>query len=105
MTITEWLAARTPAPPEVLLRRIARALGVEGSRPVSDAHDVLVAAGERIAADVLAGGGTSRDTALDLLAADALVTYAFEAPSEGPRELVSRAERSMARIARLGTGS
>ena len=105
MTITEWLAARTPAPPAALAQRIARAVGDEGSRSVADAHEVLVTAGERIAGEVLSGGGTSRDAALDLLAADALVTYAFEALSQRPRELARGAERSMARIAILGTAS
>lgn len=105
MTIDEWLATRVPRPPAALAQRIAFELGVDASRPVEEAHQVLVAAGERIAADVLRIGGTSRDAALDLLAADALVTYAFEVPAAGPRELADRAATSMARIAALGTAS
>ena len=105
MSITDWLATREPVPPEALAHRIERAIGNDGARPVEDAHEVLVAAGERIAAAVLEGGGTSRDTALDLLAADALVTYAFEASSATPRDIARHAAASMARIAALGSAS
>jgi hypothetical protein len=56
-------------------------------------------------ADLLALGCAQRDRALDLLAVDALVTYAFEAASESPDTLASRATNAMMVIARLVTPS
>jgi hypothetical protein len=53
-------------------------------------------------AEVLADGCTARDAALDLLTADALVTYAFEAAAESPREVDAIAAEAMQRIARIG---
>jgi hypothetical protein len=50
---------------------------------------------------LLASGSTSRATALDLLAVDALVTYAFQAGADDPARLEERAARAMARIALL----
>jgi hypothetical protein len=46
-------------------------------------------------------GCTCRAQALELLAADALVTYAFEAASEEPEALAARADEAMRRIAEL----
>ncbi len=48
---------------------------------------------------------STRDSALDLLAADALVTYAFEAASESPLELAQRATDAMVRMAVLGAAT
>ncbi len=64
--------------------------------------DVFLAAGERLVADLLQSNSTSRGSALDLLAADALVTYAFEAASDVPSGLEARASAAMTRIAALG---
>ena len=44
----------------------------------------------------------SRAQALDLLAADALLTYAFEAAADEPQSLVARADDAMLRIAEVG---
>ena len=49
-------------------------------------------------ARVLADGATARAAAIDLLAADALVTYAFEAASESPDRLPDLAHRAMTRL-------
>ena len=57
---------------------------------------------ERLVGGLLAGDCTSRDCALDLLTADALVTYAFEAAEQSPGDLVPRAAAAMRRIAALG---
>jgi hypothetical protein len=69
---------------------------------VDDVAVTLLAAGERLVGSLLDDEATSRGSALDLLAADALVTYAFEAASERPAELSARAASAMARIAALG---
>jgi uncharacterized membrane protein len=59
-------------------------------------------AAERVVAELLRQGRTGRESAADLLAADALVTYAFEAASEDPTSLEQRARHAMNRLARLG---
>jgi uncharacterized membrane protein len=102
VTIGAWLAARVPAPPEALRARLEAQLGDALSDDAREAPSRFLAAGERLAATLLASGSTSRDSALDLLAADALVTYAFEAASEAPADLATRASEAMVRIAALG---
>ena len=71
-TVGAWLAGREPAPPPALAE-----------------------------ARLLREAATTRESALDLLAADALVTYAFEAAADEPDTLPARVERATARIARL----
>jgi hypothetical protein len=105
VTVGEWLAARTPRPPRVLGARIGLAMGESLSLDLAHAPEALLAAGERVIAELLRGGSTTRESALDLLTADALVTYAFEAAAESPADLVPRASDAMMRIAALGAGS
>lgn len=100
-TVADWLGQREPAPPEALLRRLHEALGADASRHAGDTADVCLAAGERLLGAVLRRDEASRDCALDLLAADALVTYAFEAASAEPASLPPRAMQAMRRIASL----
>lgn len=99
-----WLAGRTPAPPDALAARIHDALAaaqdddaaVDAARPAA-----WLAAAEAVLARVLADGATgtrSRDAALDLLAADALVTYAFEAAADAPARLPAVARDAIARL-------
>jgi len=52
-------------------------------------------------ADMLRVGCLTRDSALDLLAVDALVTYAVEAAADDPDRLDARTEAALARIAEL----
>jgi len=73
-----WLDARRPAPPPTLRAHLGRRAQ---DRP--DAlPDHLADAGRVLLARVLARPEAGRELALDLLAADALVTYAFEAQAE-----------------------
>jgi hypothetical protein len=101
-TIGEWIGEREPAPPHALLRRLREALGADARREADDAAELCLAAGERVLSAVLREDEASRNFALDLLAADALVTYAFEAASERPGELSERARHAMSSIAALG---
>jgi hypothetical protein len=101
MILARWLDARRPAPPAALRARIDSALGSELHADVAEVSDTLLGAGEQLVRLLLEAEATSRDAALDLLAADALVTYAFEAASERPAELSSRAAAAMVRIADL----
>ena len=101
MILSAWLDARRPTPPAALRARIDAALGPALHADVSDASESLLAAGELLVRSLLVDDATSRGSATDLLAADALVTYAFEAASERPAELSTRAATAMARIAAL----
>ena len=101
MILARWLDARRPVPPAALRARIDAALGRELLADVYDVTETLLVAGERLVGSLLDEDATSRGSALDLLAADALVTYAFEAASERPAELSGRAAMAMARIAAL----
>jgi hypothetical protein len=106
VTVGEWLDARTPTPPPALRARLRQQLGPALGDDVREASSRFLGAGERLVAALLASGSTTRDSALDLLAADALVTYAFEAASESPADLATRAAEAMVRIAALaGVGS
>lgn len=76
--VLNWLAARRPAAPPTLVEPMTRWL--EDS-PAS-LPDHLALAGRALLERVLARPEGGRELALDLLAADALVTYAFEAQAE-----------------------
>jgi hypothetical protein len=105
VTIREWLQARVPTPPAPLLARLLDVVGGDLERNVTNAPDVLLAASERLIASLMATGATSRDSALDLLVADSLVTYAFEAASGDSSRITALARGSMHRIAALAPTS
>ena len=100
-TVGQWLDARLPAPPSLLAERIRELLGDAARRDAGEAADACLSAGERLLAELLGTEPTSREQALNLLAADALVTYAFEAASAEPRSLDGRAAAAMQRISAL----
>lgn len=87
--LTTWLSGRRPAPPPALAGRLAEAVATEAGAPPA----TLARLGARLL-DRVADAATDRRQALDLLAADALVTYAFEAQAEADVSgLTSLAER------------
>ncbi len=100
-TVGEWMARIDPAPPSALHARLCALLAGAASRPVHDVPEACIEAGEQLLDALLASGSTSRATALDLLAIDALVSYAFQAAADDPSRLEERAARAMARIAAL----
>jgi uncharacterized membrane protein len=102
MRLSDWLDARRPVPPPALRARIDAALGGSLDTDAAEAVEACLRAGERLVATLLRENATSRESAVDLLAADALVTYAFEAASDRPAELAVRAADAMSRIASLG---
>ena len=101
MTLAEWLQARTPTPPATLLARLDALVARLDAASGPDVADVLIGASERLLAELLREGGSTRDSALDLLAADALMTYAFEAAADDIARLDERAAQTMARIASI----
>lgn len=100
-TVAEWLALVEPAPPPALLQRMGEMLAADGARPAVETPEACLEAGERALETMLLSGSTSRDSALDLLAVDSLVTYAFQAAADAPERIEARAMRAMQRIAAL----
>lgn len=88
--VLSWLAARRPPAPPTLVEPMTR--GLVDSRATLPEH--LASAGHALLERVLSHPAGGRELALDLLAADALVTYAFEAQAEvDARGLVQVAEQ------------
>ncbi len=99
--LMDWLEARTPEAPPALRVRIADLVLEHPEWESMPLPEALIAAGERLMQDVLAAPPRNRDSAVDLLAADACVTYAFEAAADEPERIVALADGAMQRIARL----
>ena len=97
MTLESWLRDRTPAPPRRLAERIGEVLGDRAGRPATEAYELCLDAAVALLRELLARP-TGRESALDLLTVDALVTYAFEASASEPAKLKARAINAMSRL-------
>jgi hypothetical protein len=97
--VAAWLRERTPAPPERLATAIEAALAEHLDAPRTEVADRCIDAAEALLRDLLARPSAGRDSALDLLTVDALVTYAFEAAAEDPSTLDERARDAARRLA------
>ena len=100
-TVGDWLLSLQPTPPRALAARLSELLAPYLTQSADHVADACLEAGEHLLDTLLSSGSTSRVTALDLLAVDALVTYAFQAAADDPQQLEPRAARAMARIAML----
>lgn len=78
MTVRDWLESRSPKSPPALLSRVLEALGADADAPEARLADVAIAAAERTLSQLIAEQRFERAGAVDLLAADALMTYAYE---------------------------
>jgi uncharacterized membrane protein len=104
MTVREWVERRTPCAPSTLLARVLSALGSDAARDASEVAETCLTAAARELNALLAAGRFARDSAIDLLAIDALTTYAFENASESARDerdLLEFSERGAASLGRL----
>jgi uncharacterized membrane protein len=101
VTLDDWLETRTPPAPPALLDRVRTALGGDLDSDAGASFEVCLAAAERLLVSILAEGSATRRHAVDLLAVDALVTYAFEAASSDAERLPVRAGGALARLAAL----
>jgi hypothetical protein len=99
-SVRAWLDSRRPAAPEALARRVRQALGAEGERDAAAAPEVMLAAARAIVETIMRENAHARSSAPDLLAADALVTFAFEAAAAEPARFGARARRAMAELSR-----
>jgi len=97
--VSTWLRGRTPVPPPQLAARIdALTARIADHAPSADA---FLDAAEAAMGTLLRDGCLTRESALDLLAVDALVTYAFEAAADEADQLENRAARALTRISAL----
>ena len=101
MTHAEWLRSRTPAAPPALVACIGDLLAAHAEWDSLARPEAFVAASELLLRRVLQGQSQERASALDLLAADACVTYAFEAAADEPQTIVERAAQAKRRIAAI----
>ena len=80
--VLAWLDSRRPAPPGALRERLHGAVDQLLPAPGSPLPAYLAQLGRELLARVAARPDGGRELALDLLAADAFATYAFEAQAE-----------------------
>ena len=102
MTLGEWLDARDPAPPTALADALRAELAAELDLSFASAPGALLKAGERVLERVLKAEPQTPAVAPDLLLADALVTYAFEAVAESAADADRLARDAMARLGAMG---
>ena len=101
-----WLDRRSEPAPATLRARITVAIDALAGELPSSVAELSARAGEELVTRLLADGCAGRSAAPDLLAADALVTYSFEALADDAnataRSIGERAARTMLDIASLG---
>ena len=97
--LSDWLASRTPAPPTEMFGRLKEIIGDIAVRE-SEIPSALL---DR-AVEVLASVGTDRDAAIDLLAADALITYAMEASAELNQDVADFSSQAAKKVAEVYRG-
>lgn len=75
--MSDWLASRTPRPPEELSAKLKEIVG-DGECGAHELSLVLITKAKAALSSV----GNDRSAAVDLLVADALITYAMEAAAD-----------------------
>jgi hypothetical protein len=80
--IVAWLEARRPVPPDALRASLEAAVTDAELSPLVPLPDLLALLGRRVLGRVAGRPTGGRELALELLAADAFITYAFEAQAE-----------------------
>jgi hypothetical protein len=98
---TAWLASRELEAPPALTACVRDLLESHPEWERLSRVDAFIEASEVLLRRVLEGGAVARANALDLLAADACVTWAFEAAADDPGTVAGRAERATKGIAAI----
>lgn len=99
--VLSWLASREPAAPPPLRERLERFVGeVPGERLGSTMTEAMSALCTFALEASLAKGEAGDEAAMDLLAADALVTYAFESAAEEGVEVNPVATKLLVEVVR-----
>ena len=99
MKAGDWIAQAQPEAPERLVARVREVLATNPkARQMGVAEALLDAADALLRLVLREGDDPARERALDLLAADACVTWAFEAAADDPDTLGARARETMQRL-------
>ena len=101
MTVEGWLRSRMPSPPPALLDRITSHLGEDAHADCARAAEVCATAGVKVVTQLIGELSADRQNALDLLAADALVTYAIESASGHDVHRAADMDALVMRLARI----
>lgn len=106
MNVRDWIVLHAPAPktPAALTNRMLSFLGDDARRDADEAAEACLAAAERALEELVQTGRFGRESALDLLAVDALTTFAFAHASQGApteRELRQFSHDGARRLGRL----
>ena len=102
MTDSDWLSRRIPPPPEDLARAIRDALRARNVSSDPPTPTELLETAKSLLERVLGTECAARESALDLLTADALVTYALEVANDGSSQLGEFSVRAMQTLAASG---
>jgi uncharacterized membrane protein len=98
VTVREWVESRSTVAPASLTLRMIAALGSGADEDESLTPDVCVRAAARALENLVTDARYGRESALDLLAIDALTTHAFEYASERAPAEIDRVASSCARL-------
>jgi hypothetical protein len=101
--LLDWLAARQPTRPAALAERMDRAVAATAPARLAGVPTTaraLGAVGVAMLADLVRLEPQAEGLALDLLAADAFVTYAFEAAAEQGESIAALAHDLVGEAAR-----
>ena len=101
MTVRDWLAERLPASPPAQRERVSFQLGDAGTAPAGEAAGRCAEAGVRVVHSLISTDCSARQHAIDLLAADALVTYAIESAADGSSDFAAEMDAMVLEVAAL----
>jgi hypothetical protein len=98
--LKEWLASRNPPPQPRLAARLAAAIPASAESASGELSRSFIASAAAILRETIDSPAAGRNgtAALDLLAADALITYALEAAAEDCETFAERADEMIARL-------
>jgi len=99
-SVKAWLHFREPEPPADLAAKLAQCVDAapEAVLAGGSVAEVMGALGTWLLSAAVDGQRLAHDSAMDLLAADAFVTYAFEAASEEAADVAVLATRLLQRV-------
>ena len=103
MTVRQWIAGRSPRPPEALENRILALLGPAADDDVAATTDACLRAAAGALESLVRERRFEREDALELLAIDALTTYAYEyvAAAAPAADLESAARDGITRLGKV----
>lgn len=100
MTVRDWIGSQSPPPPSRLAGRLSAALSAADRSTHHETPRVLLDAATGILRQSIQEPNRlrSRSAALDLLAADALITYALEAAADDCDSFVAQTDEMIRRL-------